>query len=300
MRTALAALLAIAIVTTCSAAAFADEWVAVRLRGSVLQLVDGDWVKLKRGGVVPDTRVIRTLKTGNVEFERGNESVTIGPDTQIQIFDEGSAKPFTTVKQYFGTVTIEAEVRQVQHFAVQTPYLAAVVKGTKFVVTSGDEGAIVQVKRGHVFVEDKATKDSVTINAGQTAGVSAGEGAGAALTVDGEPAVTEESGPKGQGPGRSDKHDKPDRPQEAGKPGKGDKPGKAEGPQKKAAKDDKPGKDDKDDKPARGNPHEGNAGGGHGGGGGHANGPSGPGGDSHGSDNGHSHGPGGEDKKGRH
>jgi hypothetical protein len=137
----------------------------------VLQHVDGEWIKLKRGGVVPDSRVIRTLKTGNVEFERGNESVTIGPNTQIQIFDEESVKPFTTVKQYFGTVTVEAEVRQVQHFAVQTPYLAAVVKGTKFVVTSGDSGADVAVKRGHVLVEDKAGHDSVTISVGQSAAV---------------------------------------------------------------------------------------------------------------------------------
>ena len=43
----------------------------------------GESIKLKRGGVVPDSRVIRTLKTGNVEFERGNESVTIGPNTQL-------------------------------------------------------------------------------------------------------------------------------------------------------------------------------------------------------------------------
>jgi hypothetical protein len=171
MRTALATILAVAIVTIFGAAAFADDWVVVRLRGSVLQHVDGEWIKLKRGSVVPDSRVIRTLKTGNVEFERGNESVTIGPNTQIQIFDEESVKPFTTVKQYFGTVTVDAEVRQVQHFAVQTPYLAAVVKGTKFVVTSDDSGADVAVKRGHVLVEDKTSHDSVTLSIGQSATV---------------------------------------------------------------------------------------------------------------------------------
>lgn len=183
MRTVFATVLAFTLVIVFGAAAFADDWVVVRLRGSVLQHVDGEWIKLKRGGVVPDSRIIRTLKTGNVEFERGNESVTIGPNTQIQIFDEETVKPFTTVKQYFGTVTVEAEVRQVQHFAVQTPYLAAVVKGTKFVVTSGDTGASVDVKRGRVFVEDKSSNKSVTISAGQSAAVNKGSND---VVVDGE------------------------------------------------------------------------------------------------------------------
>jgi hypothetical protein len=174
VRTILAAALAAAILAVTAASAFADEWVAVRLRGNVMQLIDGEWQKLKRNDIVPDSRVIRTMRTGNVEFSRGNETVTIGPDTQIQIFDESGSKPFTTVKQYFGTVTVQAEVRQVQHFAVQTPYLAAVVKGTRFTVTSGDSGANVEVKRGRVLVEDKGNNDAVTIVAGQSAGVEKG------------------------------------------------------------------------------------------------------------------------------
>jgi uncharacterized membrane protein YgcG len=268
MRTALATILAIAIVVIFGSAAFADDWIVVRLRGSVYQHVDGEWVRLQRGGMVPDSRVVRTMKTGNVEFQRGNETVTIGPDTQIQIFDEGDTKPFTTVKQYFGTVTIEAEVRQVQHFAVQTPYLAAVVKGTKFVVTSGDEGANVQVKRGHVFVEDKASKDSVTINARQSAGVSVSQGKAAALMVDGEPAAA------------TDKESHVD----ADKSGKADNSGKIE----KAAKADK------DDKSGKGSSNEGNSGNGNRGNGNSQSGNSGSGG---GNDNGNANGHDKKDKK---
>jgi len=178
MRSLLTAALAVVIVGISGAAALADDWVAVRLRGTVLQLVDGDWVKLPRGGMVPDSRVIRTLKTGNVEFHRGNESVTIGPDTQIQIFDEKSAKPFTTVKQYFGTVTVQAEVRQVQHFAVQTPYLAAVVKGTQFRVSAEAGGSTVDVLEGQVDVSGFRSGEQILLLPGQTAKVaSAGAGA---------------------------------------------------------------------------------------------------------------------------
>ena len=41
--------------------AVADDWTATKLRGTVMQLVEGDWVKLERGAAVPDDRVIRTL-----------------------------------------------------------------------------------------------------------------------------------------------------------------------------------------------------------------------------------------------
>jgi len=151
------------------ALAFGDDWTADKLRGSVLQLVDGQWQPLGRGMIVPDTRVIRTTAAGHVTFTRGGETVELGPNTQIQIYDKGGKKPFTTVKQYFGTVSVEAEVLNVQHFAVDTPFLAAVVKGTRFVVTSGKSGTGVAVRRGHVAVEDKHDKSHVTIGVGQSA-----------------------------------------------------------------------------------------------------------------------------------
>jgi hypothetical protein len=151
----------------------ADDWVASKLRGVVLTLVDGQWVKLERGQTVPDDRVIRTLKTGRVVFQRGAETIELGGDTQVQIFDR-SGKRFTTVKQYFGTVGVEAEVQNVQHFGVQTPYLAAVVKGTKFVVTSDEDGARVDVKRGQVAVQDSDTNQSTLVAAGQSVETSSG------------------------------------------------------------------------------------------------------------------------------
>lgn len=155
------------IICTFSATALADDWVATKLRGSVLQLIDGDWVKLKRGDTVPDDRVIRTMRSGNVQFRRAAETIDLGPGTQVQIIDR-SGRRYTVVKQYFGTVAIEAEVRNVKHFEVQTPHLAAVVKGTKFVVRSGKDGAAVKVTRGHVAVEDNDTRQSVTVAAGQS------------------------------------------------------------------------------------------------------------------------------------
>ena len=158
--------------------AFADDWVATKLRGTVLQFVDQQWQPLKRGDIVPDSRFVRTAPNGMVELTRGAETVSLDPNSQVRIFDKGGAKPYTTVKQDFGVVSVEAEVRDVQHFAVVTPFLAAVVKGTRFVVASGRSTAWVKVRRGHVLVEDMHEHSHVMLEVGQHAAMDMRKGQG--------------------------------------------------------------------------------------------------------------------------
>lgn len=180
MPTMLKSLLVAALLSGAAVPVLADDWRATRLRGVVLELVNGDWRQLSRGDVVPDDRVVRTLRSGRVTFERGGERIDLGADTQVQIFDR-SGKPFTTVKQYFGSVGIEANARNVEHFSVQTPHLSAVVKGTRFTVRSDRDGAEVEVERGRVAVRDADSRQSTLISAGQ----SAQSGQGTPLQVSG-------------------------------------------------------------------------------------------------------------------
>jgi hypothetical protein len=168
-----------------ASAAMADDWLADKLRGPVLQLVDKEWQPLERGMVVSDNRMIRTLAAGHVTFTRGGETVELGPSTLIQIFDKGGARPFTTIKEATGTVSIEAQVQNVQHFAVETPYLAAVVKGTRFTVTSSKTGSAVGVRRGHVEVADKGNNTHVLLAVGQSAVVDVVK-TGGAIVVSGD------------------------------------------------------------------------------------------------------------------
>jgi len=107
----------------------------------------------------------------------------VAPKRSVSIFDKGGAKPYTTVKQDFGIVSVEAEVRDVQHFAVVTPFLAAVVKGTRFVVASGQSTAWVKVRRGHVEVEDSHEHTHVMLAVGQSAAMDMRKGQG--MTVAG-------------------------------------------------------------------------------------------------------------------
>jgi hypothetical protein len=165
---ALIAALAATFLVLTATAATADDWLAVKLRGSVFAYVDGAWERLARGAIVSDERQIRTQRSGHVTFERDRETIDIGPNTQISIVDR-KGRRYTTVKQYFGTVEVQANVEDVQHFAVQTPYLAAIVKGTNFIVTSDEDSSTVRVKRGRVLVDDLSSTDQVLLSAGQSA-----------------------------------------------------------------------------------------------------------------------------------
>jgi hypothetical protein len=174
MRLLTLRLITLMLFTLLAGQAFADTWTVTRLRGQVVQFVDGTWQPLTRDGSVPNDRVVKTLGNGRLSLVRGDETIELGPNTQIQIHDKSGAKPFTTVRQFFGTVSIEAEVRNVQHFAVRNQYLAAVVKGTRFTVTAGTSGASVTVQRGQVEVEGVADHSTILIAAGQQARVQSG------------------------------------------------------------------------------------------------------------------------------
>ncbi|WP_299347442.1 FecR family protein [uncultured Maritalea sp.] len=136
-----------------SSAAFADDWVAKKLRGGVFVFQTGQWVQIKRGHVVSDESAIQTAKGARVLFARGKETIDVRGDTRIRISDRTGSKR-TVVAQDFGSITVDVEKRNVQHFEVRAPLLAAVVKGTKFTVTATKGKASIKVERGRVEARD--------------------------------------------------------------------------------------------------------------------------------------------------
>ena len=165
-----AAVASVALTLSVVSPLLADDWVAERLRGSVLILKGGEWAALQRGDVVSDDSYIKTLGNGRVEFTRGAEMIALAGHTMIQIIDGNRAK-FTNVHQHYGQVTVEAEKKDVNHFAVLSPFVAAIVKGTQFTVRSGASGASVSVDRGTVGVTDPVSGSSVEISPGQGASI---------------------------------------------------------------------------------------------------------------------------------
>jgi hypothetical protein len=148
---------------------FAADWVVDRVRGSAELKAGGAWVQLARGQVVADKQTVRTGVDGHLGLARGKETIELAPGTQV-LLHEGEGK-MTSLEQSSGVVTVDVERRNVQHFSVQTPFLAAVVKGTRFVVAVTSKAASVVVDRGTVQVQDSARDLVVDVVRGQSAEV---------------------------------------------------------------------------------------------------------------------------------
>jgi hypothetical protein len=145
--------------------AFADDWQAVQLRGVVLELDNGAWQQLRRGDVVSDDRIIKTLN-GRATFQRGQEVVEMAANSMIQIMDR-DGRSHTTVVNHEGSIHLDVDARNVYHFSVVTPHLAAVVKGTAFIVETGPGSSDLTVTRGEVLVEDTANRTRMTVGTGE-------------------------------------------------------------------------------------------------------------------------------------
>ncbi len=128
---------------------------------------------------------IRTGRNGRVLLTRGEERIVISPNAEIGIPTESKDGYPTTIAQRAGSILLDVEKRNVQHFEVETPYLAAVVKGTQFRVTVDRKGAHVEVTRGQVQVADFKSGQNVLILPGQGAAVSAHGASGLKLTGSG-------------------------------------------------------------------------------------------------------------------
>ena len=108
---------------------------------------------------------IRTGRNGRVLLVRGQEQILISPNSVISL-PATKSPGSTTVIQQSGTILIEVEKRNMQHFEVETPYLAAVVKGTQFRVSVGQGESYVTVLGGQVDVTDFRSGQSALVHAG--------------------------------------------------------------------------------------------------------------------------------------
>jgi hypothetical protein len=102
---------------------------------------------------------------------RGQETILISPNSVVGIPTETKEGLSTTIVQQAGSILLDVEKRNVQHFEVETPYLAAVVKGTQFRVSVNRNDATVEVLRGEVEVSDFKSGQFALVLPGQTAKV---------------------------------------------------------------------------------------------------------------------------------
>lgn len=141
-------------------------------------------VSLTQDAVLNPGDSIRTGRNGRVLLVRGEEKILVSPNSVVGIpTEKGQGK--TTIIQQSGTILIEVEKRPDQHFEVETPYLAAVVRGTQFRVSVSRSESYVNVLRGQVEVTDFRSGQSALVLPGQMAKVWAIGNAGLRLSGSG-------------------------------------------------------------------------------------------------------------------
>jgi hypothetical protein len=109
-------------------------------------------VSLTSDADVRPGQTVRTGENGMLLLVRGEESMLVSPNSVIDIPKDNRDGMSTTIMQRAGSVLVKAEKRKVNHFEVVTPYLAAVMKGTKFRVSADRSGSNVEVLEGQVDV----------------------------------------------------------------------------------------------------------------------------------------------------
>lgn len=164
-------LVLLALFVVSSPALAANDWWIGESVGAVWILEEGKETRLASAGTVfPNAATLATSPTGRALLVHESESVFVGPSTVIALLQRGGR---TRVIQIAGVAEFEVERRNVQHFTVETPFLAAVVKGTHFTVEVDDGGARVGVERGTVEVTGNESRQRTDLTAGMAAVVTA-------------------------------------------------------------------------------------------------------------------------------
>jgi hypothetical protein len=171
-----------------SAGAFAadGEWTVRKSSGEVWTGAQGVHpVSLGQESVLKPGDTVTTGRNGRVLLVRGQETILIAPNSVVGVPVEKKDGLATTITQQAGSILLEVEKKNVPHFEVETPYLAAVVKGTQFRVSVTATGTRVDVQRGQVEVVDFKTGQIAQVLPGQAAQSFAQGAPGLSLTGSG-------------------------------------------------------------------------------------------------------------------
>ncbi|MBP6013357.1 MAG: FecR domain-containing protein [Alphaproteobacteria bacterium] len=128
-------------------------------------------VSLNRDQPLPADSWVQTGVGGRAVLARGQETIVVEPNSRVQLPDE-EVNGNTQVLQTLGSALYKIGKQKKPHFQVDTPYLAAVVKGTEFTVSVDEGRASVMVTEGLVEVATPGGQDAEFVPPGFTAVVS--------------------------------------------------------------------------------------------------------------------------------
>lgn len=167
---------ALAILALCTSlpatAAEGTQWTLMQRIGEVwITSEQFEPIALKPNDLVPEKSVIVTGAKGRAILARGGEQIVMQPNTRLVIPE--SKDHTTRLGQTRGSALFKVDRKTLPHFQVDTPFMAAVVKGTIFTVTVTGEDAKVEVNEGAVSVTTAKGEAATLVRPGMTAQVKA-------------------------------------------------------------------------------------------------------------------------------
>src|SRR4051794_9929571 len=130
-----------------------DNWVVTQLSGDARVVHRGAQpASLKINNQLVPGDMLLTGPTGRATLVHGGDYIIVAPGSELRLPAAQQPSGFTRVMQNLGTLLFKVQHTGIPHFAVDTPMLAAVVKGTTFTVVVDQHRSAVQVIQGVVQV----------------------------------------------------------------------------------------------------------------------------------------------------
>jgi hypothetical protein len=146
-----------------------SAWIVTQKSGDVRVLRNGvQSASVQLRAALAPGDVVATGANGRAMLTKGEDYVVVAPASRLVLPRDQQQAGFTRLIQQVGTMLYKVKRTGVPHFAVDTPMLAAVVKGTTFTVVVDDNRAAVQVTEGVVEVSSIAGDARRLVEGGMT------------------------------------------------------------------------------------------------------------------------------------
>ena len=155
-------------------ATMAADWSVLSASGPVKVSSGGEWRALAGRASVATGAWLKTGTKGRVVLERDGVRIEVRPRSLVAVAALADDPDMKVLVQRWGETSLEVEKRDRPHVKVQTPFLASVVKGTRFDISVDRCYTAMNVHEGRIAVEDAPRGQATEITTGQRAGAGRG------------------------------------------------------------------------------------------------------------------------------
>ena len=172
-------------------------WTVSEAKGTVTVIDARGQRSAKAGTELLSGATVRTAARSSAVLVRGREFVTLRQNAQLRIPEAARERGLVQIIQDYGSALFNIGKQPNPHFGVETPYLAAVVKGTTFVIAVSSDAASLQVTEGAVEASTNDGGVRELIRPGAVAMIAAGDPL--RMVIEGEGARVVDSPARAQG-----------------------------------------------------------------------------------------------------